>query len=147
MNPEKASKIVAKRRSKYDIHGQTFIQYLREEQFNNRYALTDRKQQYDALNDPHASTYFSNSSVKMHLKTLRKSIREESNQQERKRISQLISRRITEKFKDFICPKTLVYEQEMTPLQLDTFIKKSTTSLINKKSSKSFSSYKSKEDT
>lgn len=30
MNPEKANKTVAKRRSKYDIHGQTFIQHLRE---------------------------------------------------------------------------------------------------------------------
>lgn len=80
MNPEKVNKTVAKRKSKYDLHGQTFIQHLREEQFNNRYSLNDRKQQYDALNDPYTSYYFCNPSVKMHLKTFRKAIRYESNE-------------------------------------------------------------------
>ena len=76
MNPEITAKSVGKRKSKYDLHGQSFIQHLREQQFNNRYSLTDRKQNYDALNDPYTSYYFSNPSVKMHLKTFRKAIRQ-----------------------------------------------------------------------
>jgi len=79
MNLDFLNRSHSKRKNKYEIHGQTFIQQLREEQFNNRYCLTDRKQQYDALNDPYTSYYFSNPSVKMHLKTLKKAIKQEPN--------------------------------------------------------------------
>lgn len=34
--------------------------------------MTYRKQNYDALDDPHASYYFLNNSMRKHLKSLRK---------------------------------------------------------------------------
>jgi hypothetical protein len=63
-------------KQKKQKHNHSILNFIREERFNNRYSLTDRKEHYDALNDPYTSYYFSNPSVKGHLKRFQKAIRE-----------------------------------------------------------------------
>lgn len=44
----------------------------KKQQFQNSWSVTYRKQNYDALDDPHASYYFLNKSMRKHLKSLKK---------------------------------------------------------------------------
>lgn len=70
----------------------------REERFNNRFSLNERAKAYDALSDPYTSYYFSNQTVKEHLKELKRAIKHEPNFSEKTRINKLITLRIKEKF-------------------------------------------------
>jgi|JI9StandDraft_1071089.scaffolds.fasta_scaffold83682_2 hypothetical protein len=121
-------------RSRKKLQGEPINNYTREERFNNRYSVRERKKQYDALGDPFTSYYFSNRSVKEHLKKFKKAIREEPNLTEKKRINQLLTARIRESFKEYVCPRTQVYEKEMNSLELDILNKNSTGSLTKMKS-------------
>ncbi len=40
--------------------------------FNNNYSVTERPKKYDAMEDKHASYYFVGTSVKRHMKGLKK---------------------------------------------------------------------------
>lgn len=66
----------------------------REEGFNNHYSLGEKAREYEALNDPYTSYYFSNRSVKKHLRELKKAIRFEPNYNEKVKLSHLITKRI-----------------------------------------------------
>lgn len=78
--------------------------------------------------------------MKDHLKKFKRAILEEPNFTEKRRINKLVTLRIKESFKDYVCPKTLVYEKEMTNLELDILGKKSTAGLNNIKSKQSLTS-------
>lgn len=71
--------------------------------------LGEKPQRYEALDDPYTSYYFSNASVKQHLKGLKRAIKEERNLSEKTRLRKLISCRIKEKYEQYICPKTTIY--------------------------------------
>lgn len=50
--------------------------HFKELNFVNSWSLRDKKNDYDALIDPHASYYFANRSVKNHLKYLKHAIKD-----------------------------------------------------------------------
>lgn len=58
-----------KRRERYNSNN---IQRTGEGAFQNCWSLAIKKPTYDALNDPHASLYFMNQTMKKHLKGLQK---------------------------------------------------------------------------
>lgn len=81
-------------RSRKKLYGDSINNYIREEGFNNRYSVRDRKESYDALGDPYTSYYFSNRSVRDHLKKFKRAIREEPNLSEQKKLNHLLTMRL-----------------------------------------------------
>jgi hypothetical protein len=98
MEAETINKKIQKPKPRYHHYPEEVLQSSREERFANRWSISERPKNYDALGDPFTSYYFSNKSVKQHLKELKRAIREEPNAKEKSRLSKLITLRMREKF-------------------------------------------------
>jgi hypothetical protein len=60
---------------RYNSNSGSELRAIKEKQFNNRYTTAEKYPNYEALDDPHATYYFSNRSVRKNLKFLRKTIK------------------------------------------------------------------------